>query len=1091
MAGTDSGLVDTATGEAIYLYMNGDVVEGRVGGEAGDVAFTVSVDADGKVSLDQVRAIVHPDSPDNYDEPVSPDANTIGLTATITDGDDDVASETIDLSGNLVFEDDGPGEVDTTVNAYVDEDELLPDGNTDDDAATTVDASQSFAAIVDFGADQPGSFSFDLTDADFTDLTSAGTDVAWAVSEDGLTLIGYLAGGDPAIAADQVLTVEITDAETGAFTVTLLAQIDHLPNSPANNDNQTLVLNIASAIVAVDADGDEIALGTDSSVNIVLEDDIPVFVDKTSAVLDPGTDDTFVGDFDYSLGADQYPTYDTVSNFEIALTNFSGFVGTGAITIDGAADPDGNGDGIEFISATADTEVYKIYFSYAPDPLSPQTGENDVHTFATVTFDKADGTYTVVLDEPVQSYSVDSVQGDSSIAFYNSASNPFNGASQWEYATASFAEDFHIAFSSIYDNLGAPGGNGLQNNELFTGSQGYVAISSTAIGVNGNAIQSGEVLDFVFSSVDPGGNVPTSSQLTTASGLYFYLDQYNGEDVVLVLKLADPTTPGSYITRSIIVNADDIYSFGEANLPGAPYPTLSSGQALLIIEPGDYLNLPGVESDFQLVGVQMVTSTNGLAGYGYEFDGNLNSSVVNPQQVNFNTTNNTGTNDNDVIKILDIGVIRQTENTEALSLELDVTVTDYDGDSFDQTLYVNMDEPVPPVVLDLDGDGIELLSMAEGVTFDYGSGLVSTAWVGADDGILSQWTGGAFSATNFVFGGDGMTDLEALAANYDGNSDGVLSGGELDGFGVWVDANSDGAFTAEEFQTLEALNIVEVSLSANDNGYITAAGDAIVYGEGTYTTVDGATHVLADVGFATSTNDQAEQQRQAEYALVAAAVPGLLVASALEATPFFADPQMVNFVPTELTFDRAVASVSRGNSEHGRPVDDSSDKFAQHAAAKAEHHTNLSDDDDAGTPSTHDMPVEAHAVADLGESSEAAATFAPTSAPAGGSDLGGDMMAALMQLGAPDAEPQGNGRGTAALDAVRAALAEVTGKDGISELVEHIVDNKSESAQHGHVGIDALNALLNSGVAGQHFHAPVMADAADDAAHLAAAAAAA
>src|SRR5262249_9133734 len=62
--GTDSGLVDTASGNHVFLFVEGGVVVGREGTNAGTAAggpivFTVSVDASGSVTLDQQRAIVH------------------------------------------------------------------------------------------------------------------------------------------------------------------------------------------------------------------------------------------------------------------------------------------------------------------------------------------------------------------------------------------------------------------------------------------------------------------------------------------------------------------------------------------------------------------------------------------------------------------------------------------------------------------------------------------------------------------------------------------------------------------------------------------------------------------------------------------------------------------------------------------------------------------------------------------------------------------------------------------------------------------------------------------------------------------------
>ena len=62
-AGAASGLFDVATGNQIDLYKVHDTIVGRVGSgpatadPAGTAAFVVSVDANGLVTLDQVRAL--------------------------------------------------------------------------------------------------------------------------------------------------------------------------------------------------------------------------------------------------------------------------------------------------------------------------------------------------------------------------------------------------------------------------------------------------------------------------------------------------------------------------------------------------------------------------------------------------------------------------------------------------------------------------------------------------------------------------------------------------------------------------------------------------------------------------------------------------------------------------------------------------------------------------------------------------------------------------------------------------------------------------------------------------------------------------
>ncbi|MBD9604037.1 hypothetical protein IB252_30000, partial [Pseudomonas sp. PDM10] len=72
------------------------------------LVFTVSVAANGDVTLDQLRAVVHPDAT-NPDDATSLSAdNLVTLTATITDKDGDSAQATLNIGQNLVFEDDGP-----------------------------------------------------------------------------------------------------------------------------------------------------------------------------------------------------------------------------------------------------------------------------------------------------------------------------------------------------------------------------------------------------------------------------------------------------------------------------------------------------------------------------------------------------------------------------------------------------------------------------------------------------------------------------------------------------------------------------------------------------------------------------------------------------------------------------------------------------------------------------------------------------------------------------------------------------------------------------------------------------------------------
>ena len=292
--GTDSGLVDVATGQSIFLFNNNGVVEGRVGGAGGAVAFTVSVNANsGVVTLDQVRALEHPLNP-NQDEPISPDPTSIQLTASLTDADGDSASLTVNIGGNLVFEDDGPS-VNPTLNAdaTVTVDESLPSDTPgidtggivkgDDphlDGGLALGQANSGSAIVDanavFGADGPadsGSLTYALS------ITSTNPGVTLT---DGTTITMQLVGGvivgvvDAGLFAGQAAFAIAIDPTTGVVTVEQYLSLDH-PVNPDPNDPLGLGENtVAVTVTATDGDGDSVTSnGVDISDQITFLDDGP------------------------------------------------------------------------------------------------------------------------------------------------------------------------------------------------------------------------------------------------------------------------------------------------------------------------------------------------------------------------------------------------------------------------------------------------------------------------------------------------------------------------------------------------------------------------------------------------------------------------------------------------------------------------------------------------------------------------------------------------------------------------------------------------------------------------------------------------
>ncbi|WP_321395894.1 tandem-95 repeat protein [Emcibacter sp.] len=162
-----------------------------------------------------------------------------------------------------------------------------------------------------------------------------------------------------------------------------------------------------------------------------------------------------------------------------------------------------------------------------------------------------------------------------------------------------------------------------------------------------------------------------------------------------------------------------------------------------------------------------------------------------------------------------------------------------------------------PLVLDLDGDGLELTS--ETVVSPYfdmdedGFGE-RTGWVRPDDGFLVRDlnANGKIDDISEMFGDseqDGFAALAALDENLDGVIDAQDSG--FAGLKIWQDLDQDGITDAGELSSLADHNITSLNLAYG----VPTGGDAVnagnpVLGLGSFTRGDGSTGDLYDVAFA-------------------------------------------------------------------------------------------------------------------------------------------------------------------------------------------------------------------------------------------------
>lgn len=168
-------------------------------------------------------------------------------------------------------------------------------------------------------------------------------------------------------------------------------------------------------------------------------------------------------------------------------------------------------------------------------------------------------------------------------------------------------------------------------------------------------------------------------------------------------------------------------------------------------------------------------------------------------------------------------------------------------------------EVISPLVLDLDGDGVETISINRNVHFDHdGNGLPeSTGWVGSDDGLLVYDRNGNGEADNGgeLFGSYTVLQNGSKAAN------GFLALAEFDSdrnekidaqdaifssLRIWRDLNLDGLTQAGEMFTLQEVGVAAMSTRYETSNKVDSQGNERRQ-IGAYTRTDGSTAQMHDV----------------------------------------------------------------------------------------------------------------------------------------------------------------------------------------------------------------------------------------------------
>jgi hypothetical protein len=500
----DSKIIDIATGQHVMLNSNGNVVTGyvTVGGNHLNV-FTVDLDAATcKVTLTDYRA-VHQGSTTND---VLSLTNLVTLTATVTDGDGDKKSASINLGAQLSIEDDGPN---LTVNAdlpslIVHESNLTSatnsgvDGSSPNLALTTVSKDFSSAFAVSTGADG-GTISYALSIGSLTPVDSKIIDIATnqhvMLATNGNLVTGYVTVGGTHI---NVFSVDV-DAATGKVALTDYRAVHE---DSTTNDALSLTNLVTLTATVTDGDGDIKSASINLGAQLSIVDDSPssLIANHVYEVnsLDSGNNLHQTGLYKIDAGADGAKSFEFDHSLQTVLAydnNTSIPLSFGGLQLH-----------LYFLDVAGVTDYTKLVASTA------QTVENVTQSNTGYSIDiNLDGTYNVhdygvisntVSNSPIElSYKIIGTDGDGDkvIGHLDTTFTPYDSTILGSGAINGVgSNDLYLLGTDSNDTI--TGNNG---NDLLVGGGGNDTLNAgngndTLIGGSGNDILNGNIGVDVF-----------------------------------------------------------------------------------------------------------------------------------------------------------------------------------------------------------------------------------------------------------------------------------------------------------------------------------------------------------------------------------------------------------------------------------------------------------------------------------------------------------------------------------------------------------------------------------------------------------------
>lgn len=961
-----SGLT-TTDGKAITLSLENGLIVGRIDGN-GDAAFAIDLDDQGNVSIVQFLSLRHPDTTTS-DEHISLDGK-ISAVLTVTDGDGDIVTKDVAIGADVTFDDDGPSafrrgsgitgnEADFVTGPVAGQ--LQFDGGADGATVTGISFVSNGNYIRTTDPDASGS-------ARRGDLSAEGVPLTWSTSTDGngvITAVAVLEG-------TAIRAFEIVVNPDGSYTYEQFLGFDHPDANEIGRADQLLFrmrftvtdedgdTDTATAVIRVRDGGPEIGTPADGSV---AEDGLTVLSDVDLAI-DWGVDDADGSNGGASERSVGFSDPDAAAN--VTISDASGSV----------SDVYSNGELVKYAF------VNDVLVGYTGSAV-PGTAADSSVVFVVVLSSDGSGSYDFVLLQPLDhtapvgtdqfldlSFSFSATDSDSdtsAAASFTIRVDAAGSVAPVDYSNftsgvfvnlADQAQSFGgqtVAAETATDRSGvAPkviGNDSVEGSDDATGGTG----NDVLFGNDNNNILTGDAGDDVlyggggFDLLDGGVGTDTADYSNNPEGIIARMDLgwvtdiSNGQSgfVDLVNDVANDAVAHDDLVDIENLNGsnfdDLIFGDNQANtlsgglgndllvgFGGADVLLGGAGRDELYAVSGDGNKLAG--------GVDQDTLFSGIGADEFVFAaGEGSATLADADQIRFFQDG--------IDKIVITGGITFADLTISDDGFGNAAIYDNVNNQYVALVTLNSASILSaadftfgsdPIVLDLDGDGVELTSAEDGVRFDHNADGTSekAGWVGADDGLLVLDVDGSGRIENGtevfseVFnGGSYANSLEALAS-LDDNADGIIDANDS-AFGdiaVWQDANSDGVTQDGELKSLAELGIEAIGLEA-DSVYKDVAGNS-VYAEGGFRKADGSVGSYSGVSFAVAGETETEADETTRQSAAIAAGVGLVIyaASAQEVAAGLSDVRITTApqsgeitVAQDFTVSVAPASGFEGN----------------------------------------------------------------------------------------------------------------------------------------------------------------------------------